>query len=209
MELSKYIPTLEAVLFAGGEPVPISRLAAALELSEEKVEKTAVLLEEKLSGPQSGIELLRLGDSLQLATKKQYEEPVRTAFELRRSTPLSSAAFEVLAVVAYNQPVTKAYIEQVRGVDCSGVVSSLVLKGLIEECGRLDLPGRPILYGTTDTFLRCFGLENLSALPPLPEEEDPFEKGTAETAEQPTLENFAEKAEGGDLNTTENSEKGE
>ena len=192
MELSKYIPTLEAVLFAGGEPVPISRLAAALELSEEKVEKTAVLLEEKLSGPQSGIELLRLGDSLQLATKKQYEEPVRTAFELRRSTPLSSA-----------------YIEQVRGVDCSGVVSSLVLKGLIEECGRLDLPGRPILYGTTDTFLRCFGLENLSALPPLPEEEHPFEKGTAETAEQPTLENFAEKAEGGDLNTTENSEKGE
>ena len=89
------------------------------------------------------------------------------------------------------------------------MVSSLVLKGLIEECGRLDLPGRPILYGTTDTFLRCFGLENLSALPPLTEEEHPFEKGTAETAEQPTLEDFAEKAEGGDLNTTENSEKGE
>ena len=142
MELSKHIPTLEAILFAGGEPVPTSRLAAALGLTEEKTEKAAVLLGEKLNSPDSGIELLRLGDGWQLATKKQYEEPIRTVFELRRSTPLSSAAFEVLAVVAYNQPVTKAYVEQVRGVDCSGVISSLVLKGLIEECGRLDFTAR-------------------------------------------------------------------
>ena len=194
MDLSKYIPALEAILFAGGEPVPAARIAAALELSEQNVEKTAVLLEQKLSSKDSGIELLKLSDGYQLATKKQFEEPIRTVFELRRSTPLSSAAFEVLAVVAYNQPVTKAYVEQVRGVDCSGVMSSLVLKGLIEECGRLDLPGRPILYGTTDTFLRCFGLSDLSELPALPEEEAAkgFENtGAKTTVEEPTLEDFA------------------
>lgn len=194
MDLSKYIPALEAILFAGGEPVPAARIAAALELSEQNVEKTAVLLEQKLSSKDSGIELLKLSDGYQLATKKQFEEPIRTVFELRRSTPLSSAAFEVLAVVAYNQPVTKAYVEQVRGVDCSGVMSSLVLKGLIEECGRLDLPGRPILYGTTDTFLRCFGLSDLSELPALPEEEAAkgFENTSSKTTvEEPTLEDFA------------------
>lgn len=202
MDLSKYIPALEAILFAGGEPVPASRIAAALELSEQNVEKTAVLLEQKLSSPDSGIELLKLSDGYQLATKKQFEEPIRTVFELRRSTPLSSAAFEVLAVVAYNQPVTKGYVEQVRGVDCSGVMSSLVLKGLIEECGRLDLPGRPILYGTTDAFLRCFGLSELSELPALPEEEaaKSFENTSAKTTvEEPTLEDFA-----GDRTATEN-----
>lgn len=214
MELSKHIPTLEAILFAGGEPVPTSRLAAALGLTEEQTEKAAVLLGEKLNSPDSGIELLRLGDGWQLATKKQYEEPIRTVFELRRSTPLSSAAFEVLAVVAYNQPVTKAYVEQVRGVDCSGVISSLVLKGLIEECGRLDLPGRPILYGTTDTFLRCFGLENLSELPPLPEDEEHgFENLSAGShAEEPTLEDFAQQQLSDKniiLQNNENSEKGE
>lgn len=141
MELSKYVPTLEAVLFAGGEPVPAARIATALALSDEQVEKIADLLSQKLAQGDSGIELLRLNDSYQLATKNALRNRVRKVFELRRSTPLSAAAFEVLAVVAYNQPVTKAYIEQVRGVDCSGVISSLVLKGLIEEAGRLDLPG--------------------------------------------------------------------
>ena len=91
---------------------------------------------------------------------------------MRRRTPLSSAALEVLAVVAYNQPVTKSFIEQVRGVDCSGVVSTLVEKGLIEERGRLELPGKPLLYGTTKNFLRCFGISDLSELPPLPKEEN-------------------------------------
>jgi segregation and condensation protein B len=92
--------------------------------------------------------------------------------EIKRNTPLSQAAFEVLAVVAYNQPITKSYIEQVRGVDCSGVISSLCQKKLIEEKGRLDLPGRPLIYGTTDRFLRCFSLNSLEDLPDLPKTEE-------------------------------------
>jgi len=98
--------------------------------------------------------------------------PVRTALDLRSSAPLSQAAMEVLAVIAYNQPVTKAFVEQVRGVDCSGVIGSLVQKALIEERGRLDLPGKPLLYGTTENFLRCMGIRSLLELPPLPQEEE-------------------------------------
>ena len=98
--------------------------------------------------------------------------PVRTALDLRSSAPLSQAAMEVLAVIAYNQPVTKAFVEQVRGVDCSGVIGSLVQKALIEERGRLDLPGKPLLYGTTENFLRCMGIRSLLELPPLPQEKE-------------------------------------
>jgi segregation and condensation protein B len=91
--------------------------------------------------------------------------------DLKRNAPLSQAAFEVLAIIAYNQPITKPYIEQIRGVDCSGVVNTLCQRGLIEEKGRLDVPGRPVLYGTTSDFLRCFSLNSLSDLPELPKED--------------------------------------
>ena len=94
---------------------------------------------------------------------------MREVLDLKRGTPLSQAAMEVLAVVAYNQPVTKAFVEQVRGVDCSGVLSSLMQKDLLEERGRLELPGRPLLYGTTETFLRCFQLSSIEDLPPPPQ----------------------------------------
>jgi len=97
---------------------------------------------------------------------------VRKVMDMKKNTPLSQAAMEVLAVVAYNQPVTKAFVEQVRGVDCSGVIGSLCQKGLIEEKGRLELPGRPLLYGTTDHFLRCFSIETLDGLPKLPEKKE-------------------------------------
>ncbi|MBQ1183187.1 MAG: SMC-Scp complex subunit ScpB, partial [Clostridia bacterium] len=109
--------------------------------------------------------------SYQLCTRKEFAENIRAVLDLRRKAPLSQAALEVLAVIAYNQPVTKAYVEQVRGVDCSGVVSTLVEKGLLEEKGRLELPGRPLLYGTTANFLRCFGLKNLDELPDVPSDE--------------------------------------
>ncbi|ADU27642.1 SMC-Scp complex subunit ScpB [Ethanoligenens harbinense] len=154
---------LEAVLFASGEPVPVARLAAALEADVPAVWKLADALEKALA--KSGVCLLRLEDSLQLATRAECAEAVHKALDMRRDTPLSSAAMEVLAVVAYRQPVTKSYIEQVRGVDCGGVLSSLTAKGLLDECGRLEVPGRPILYGTTANFLRCFGLSSLDDLP--------------------------------------------
>ena len=115
---------------------------------------------------------MRMENTYQLATKEAYAEYIKKAFDIKRRTPLSPAALEVLAVIAYNQPVTKSFIEQVRGVDCSGVVTTLVEKGLVEERGRLELPGRPLLYGTTKNFLRCFSMSDLSELPPLPKNEN-------------------------------------
>lgn len=127
---------------------------------------------EQLDERESGVCLLKLGERYQLCTRQEYAENIRSVLDMKRNVPLSSAAFEVLAVVAYNQPVTKAYVEQVRGVDCSGVISTLCQKGLVEEKGRLDLPGRPLLYGTTPEFLKCFCIESLSELPELPEREE-------------------------------------
>ena len=118
----------------------------------------------------SGIRLIRVDGKYQLCTKEEYSEEVRGLLEIKKNTPLSQAAFEVLAIVAYNKTVTRSFIEQIRGVDCSGPVSNLIQKGLIEEKGRLDLPGRPLVYGTTDRFLRCFSLNSLEDLPDLPDE---------------------------------------
>lgn len=159
----------EAILFASGEPVEISRIAQALELEVDVVSGALWELSMTLDERQSGICLLRLGSKYQLCSRVEYAQQVRNVLDLKKNAPLSPAAFEVLAVVAYNQPVTKAYIEQIRGVDCSGVVATLCQKGLLEEKGRLDLPGRPLLYGTTPDFLRCFCLSSLADLPELPE----------------------------------------
>lgn len=168
MKTEKLIAGLEAVLYAGGEPVSIERLSQVFDITPEKVVKTMEKLSEKLTDENSGLELLRLENTYQLATKSEFSEYIKKAYDIKRRTPLSSAALEVLAVVAYNQPVTKSFIEQVRGVDCSGVMSTLVEKGLIEERGRLELPGKPLLYGTTKVFLRCFNISDLTELPELP-----------------------------------------
>ncbi len=186
MKIKEMVSALEAVLFAGGEPVSISRLCEVFEIDDETLSKLTTLLADKLEESGSGIALLRLGDSYQLASKKEYAEYVRRAFDIKRKTPLSQAALEVLAVIAYNQPVTKSFIEQVRGVDCSGVVATLVEKELIEERGRLELPGRPLLYGTTANFLRSFSLSSLKNLPELP-------KSLAADAEQMTIDDVIEK----------------
>lgn len=172
MNTEKLINALEAVLYAGGEPISIDRLSQVFEITPEKVVKIMEELAKKMQKNGSGLELLRLENTYQLATKTEFAEYIKRAFDMRRRTPLSPAALEVLAVVAYNQPVTKSFIEQVRGVDCSGVVSTLVEKGLIEERGRLELPGKPLLYGTTKNFLRCFSLSDLTELPPLPESQN-------------------------------------
>lgn len=162
----------EAILFASGEPVEAVRIAEALELDIEVVTGALWELTRSLDERGSGICLLRLGSKYQLCSRVEYAQQVRSVLDIKKNAPLSPAAFEVLAVVAYNQPVTKAYIEQIRGVDCSGVVSTLCQKGLLEEKGRLDLPGRPLLYGTTPDFLRCFCLSSLADLPELPEKPD-------------------------------------
>ncbi len=159
----------EAILFASGEPVEAVRIAEALELDTDVVTGALWELSRSLDERQSGICLLKLGSKYQLCSRVEYAQQVRSVLDIKKNTPLSPAAFEVLAVVAYNQPVTKAYIEQIRGVDCSGVVATLCQRGLLEEKGRLDLPGRPLLYGTTPDFLRCFCLTSLADLPELPE----------------------------------------
>ena len=159
----------EAILFSSGEPLEASRIADALELDIETVTAALWELSNLLDERGSGICLLRLGSKYQLCSRVEYAQQIRSVLDIKKNTPLSPAAFEVLAVVAYNQPVTKAYVEQIRGVDCSGVISTLCQRGLLEEKGRLDLPGRPLLYGTTPDFLRCFCLSSLADLPELPE----------------------------------------
>lgn len=163
---------MEAILFVCGDPIDIDKLAQALNTEEENVLELSRTLQAKYNKEESGIHLLQLDHTLQFAVNPVFLAPVRTALDLRSSAPLSQAAMEVLAVIAYNQPVTKAFVEQVRGVDCSGPISGLVQKGLIEEKGRLDLPGRPLVYGTTDRFLRCFSLNSLDDLPDLPSTEE-------------------------------------
>ena len=171
MENLNKLAIFEAILFASGEPLEMEKAAEAMGISFDDVFSLYEELNKKYSDENSGLSVLKLKNRLQLCTKKEYHTYVKNVLEIKRNAPLSQAAFEVLAVIAYNQPVTKSFIEQVRGVDCSGVVSSLCEKGLIEEKGRLDLPGRPLLYGTTDSFLRCFELSSLSDLPPIPREE--------------------------------------
>lgn len=178
---------IEAILFANGSSVETKRIAQALEITESQAEEHISALIDDYNSANRGITIIKLDDAYQMVSCKEYAPQIRTVMDLRRNTPLSQAALEVLAVVAYNQPVTKAFVEQVRGVDCSGVIGSLTAKGLVEEKGRLELPGRPLLYGTTENFLRCFNINSLEELPPLPETENegkdtPGEENTAENA---------------------------
>lgn len=176
---------IEAILFANGSSVETKRIAQALEITESQAQEHISALIDDYNSANRGITIIKLDDAYQMVSCKEYAPQIRTVMDLRRNTPLSQAALEVLAVVAYNQPVTKAFVEQVRGVDCSGVIGSLTAKGLVEEKGRLELPGRPLLYGTTENFLRCFNINSLEELPPLPETENeetdkPEEETTAE-----------------------------
>ena len=159
-----------AVLFAAGDPLELERLAAAIGMDTAALRQTLDRLRERLAAAGLPFELLELEDSVQLATAAPYAGLIRQVLAQKRSTPLSQSAMEVLAIVAYNQPVTKSFVEQVRGVDSSSIVNSLTEKELLQEAGRLDVPGRPILYETTPNFLRCFGLSSLEELPKLPDE---------------------------------------
>lgn len=177
MTEKEYRSSIEAILFSAGDPVDTKRLSEALEIPESAVQTQMNILIDEYAAMERGITIIQLNDSYQMVSVKQFAPQVRKAMDLRRNIPLSQAAMEVLAVIAYNQPVTKSFVEQVRGVDCSGVIGSLTTKGLIEEKGRLELPGRPLLYGTTDHFLRCFSIRSLDELPPIPKDEDKGERG--------------------------------
>ena len=165
MEVKELESALEGVLFAAGDPVPVERLCLGLEVDRPTLDAVAQRLMDRYSYDRRGIRLVRLDTSYQLCSAPEFAGYVRKTLEGRKPARLSQPALEVLAIIAYNQPVTRGFVEQVRGVDSSSVVTSLVEKGLVEEAGRLELPGRPIAYRTTPVFLRCFGLESLDHLP--------------------------------------------
>ena len=156
---------IEAVVFAAGYPVPYQKLAEVTGLGVREVKRLVERIAKKYDTDTHGIMLLRFPDSCQFCTKEQYAPYIREALGIRRGGNLSSSSMEVLAVVAYNQPVTRAFIDAVRGVDSNYAVNSLIDKELIAPRGRLDAPGRPVLYGTTEKFLRVFGLTSLDELP--------------------------------------------
>ena len=160
--------TLEAVLFAAGDAVSIDRLCEVLELPREAVLEAAHELSSRYDFEQRGLMLRRIADKLQLCSRPMYAEAVRRVTETRKNASLSPAALEVLTIIAYRQPVTRAFIDQLRGVDSGGTLSSLAEKQMIEEAGRLEVPGRPILYRTTEHFLQAFALESVDDLPALP-----------------------------------------
>lgn len=178
MDTNSIVPALEAVLFASGEPVPAARLSLIFAVPEEVIDDAAQELEREYAENGRGIRLLRLGASLQLCSAPEYAKLVARVMEHRAAPRLSPGALEALAVIAYFQPVTRAYVEQVRGVDSSYTVASLAEKGLIEPAGRLEAPGRPTLYRTTEAFLRVMGVSSLNELPALPDltEADGLEK---------------------------------
>ncbi len=173
MELNYMSGAVESILFASGEPIEKRKLAEVLEIEQERVDMIIEELREGYREENRGFDILTLDNSYQMCSSRYYGEITKKALDHRRNTPLSNAALEILSIVAYNQPVTKAYVEQIRGVDCFYGINALVEKGLIEEKGRLDAPGRPWLYGTTHDFLRCFGLQSLDQLPELPRLELP------------------------------------
>lgn len=167
MEDSQLKCVIEGILFATGEPVDLDRLAELTEVSRDQVEGAVKALADYYAFERRGIRLVRMKDRVQLVSAPEYAGPIRSAMEARKPPALSQPALEVLAIVAYHQPTTRAFIDQVRGVDSAYTVGLLLERELIEEQGRLDVPGRPILYGTTENFLRAFRLETLEDLPDL------------------------------------------
>lgn len=172
MEIVEIERAVEAILFATGDPVELSRIAEILDVDEISLEKIITNLRDYYDFEQRGVRIVKLDNSYQMCSAPQYAEYIRKALETKKAPRLSPPLLEVLSVIAYRQPVTRAYVEQVRGVDCSYSITSLTEKGLIKESGRLDVPGKPILYRTTKDFLRVFGLESLNDLPELPEFSD-------------------------------------
>ncbi len=176
MELKQAESIIEGVLFAAGDAVDIEKLSDILDIDTKSTRAIVTALADKYDREMRGVQIIRLEDSYQMCSRRDYNEYISKLVEPRRSQSLSNAAMEVLAIVAYKQPVTRAVIEQIRGVSCDTLVNKLLEKNFIEEVGRLDTPGRPMLFGTTEEFLRCFGIESVAELPDFEERSaDEFE----------------------------------
>lgn len=165
MEQLKY--AIEGILFAAGESVKTAKLAVVLEKTVEEIEKAVEELKAEYDRDKRGFAIIAISEGYQIASRPDYYKYIREILGEQRNQPLSNAAMEALAIIAYKQPVTRGMIEKVRGVNSDGCVMRLYERGLIDEAGRLDAPGRPVLYKTTDTFLRCFGLRTPRDLPPI------------------------------------------
>jgi len=168
MEFNKEQAIIEAMLFANGKEVHIKSLMSALEKSEDEIKNIINIMMEKYSSENNGIELIKVNDSYQLVTKKEYYEYVYPLLDHRVKPSLSSAALEVLSIIAYNPKITRAQIENIRGVSSDGSIYKLLDFNLIESVGKLELPGRPTGYQITDNFLKMFGITSLDELPELP-----------------------------------------
>lgn len=192
MKLTETEAIVEAVLFAAGDPVETERISDILDIDKKSTRVIVGALAEKYDCENRGLKIIRLEDAYQMCTREEYREHIAKLAEPRRSQTLSNAAMEVLSIVAYKQPVTRTVIEQIRGVSCDTLVNKLIERGLIHETGRLDAPGRPMLFGTTEEFLRCFGISSIADLPE-------FEKKSAEPVpdenSQLTLEQLIEENE--------------
>ena len=167
-EMKEIEAAVEGILFASGEPVAVDRICVALDMDRPKVELVLQRIQDYYSYERRGIRLLKMEDSYQLCSAPEYGDQIRKAFEIRKPAKLSQPALEVLTIIAYYQPTTRAYVDQIRGVDSSYTVGLLLDRHLIEECGRLQVPGRPRLYRTTQSFLRAFHLNSLEDLPQMP-----------------------------------------
>ncbi len=165
MEINKIESIIESVLFAAGDTVEIEKLCDILDMDTKNLCLVVDNLAEKYEKEKRGIMIIRLEDSFQMCTRPDYKEYISRLMEPKKGQNLSNAALEVLSVIAYRQPVTKSNIENIRGVSSDYIVNRLVERGLVQEAGRLDAPGRPMLFSTTEEFLRCFNLDSLSSLP--------------------------------------------
>ena len=165
MTIEQAVKSAEAIIFAGGDGVSPRSLTEILEIDEKRLKYIIETLKEKYNVPSSGVKLVANEENICLVTDEDVADIVKSALSIKKSAPLSAAAMETLAIIAYNQPVSRAFIEQVRGIDSTSSVQTLITKGLVEEAGRLDIPGHPLSYRTTGVFLRSFGLDSLSQLP--------------------------------------------
>ncbi len=204
MDQAKLISVIEAILFTMGNQVEIKRLAEAAGVTEDEVMSAADSLEEKYSAPDSGVMLLRINESLQLCTKAELYDYLVKIASAKKKFSLSDSALETLSIIAYKQPVTRLQIEHIRGVSCAHAIDRLLEYDLIQELGRLNAPGRPLLFGTTDEFLRSFGVKSLSDLPELNEDRKEDFRAEAEIEARKEMEEMGLLDEDGPGSSPEN-----